>query len=575
MLRYICSIFSLCCIATVTLATAPKVLNISPSSQAITVLPESEIVVTFDMQMDIATISNVTFRVFGKWSGPATGTFSFPNGSSEVHFLPDEKFFAGEVILVQLSKGIKNSSGEFMEKPFAWTYSIATAPGDLNQVAIDTIELRYPGEGLIETYGTYAGDMNNDGYSDLVTINEESDDLRTLMNNGTGGYPDSFTLFDTGTDGRPSPHEGADINNDGEIDLVVGTAWSNELRVLTGDGNGGFSNMDVYFTSEGVRGVVVGDFNGDGWDDVLTTNRLDEDISIFMNDGDGTFTVSNMDVAGEDETSCALADINKDGILDVFYGGYDSHTVGTLLGNGDGSFTYGASVSVSGPAWMITSGDFNNDGNADVAAVTSSSNQMAVLFGDGLGGLEAPVHYSSASMIFPLAIDAGDLDGDGDLDIVTSNYSSANFCVFENTGGVFMMAAVLPSEEAGSCATLHDRDNDGDLDITAADEEEDVLFLFDNAGTTNATGPITQTNLNLQLYPNPANTAITVKVNAATDRHNIIAIYDLSGKRLSDYLAITETSTVIPLIRFEEGMYLLKMETKSGLTISSHFVISR
>jgi hypothetical protein len=41
---------------------------------------------------------------------------------------------------------------------------------------------------LTQTYGAYAGDLDGDGWSDMILPNEESDDLRVFMNDGTGGY---------------------------------------------------------------------------------------------------------------------------------------------------------------------------------------------------------------------------------------------------------------------------------------------------------------------------------------------------------------------------------------------------
>ncbi|MEK7254041.1 MAG: T9SS type A sorting domain-containing protein, partial [Bacteroidota bacterium] len=301
-------------------------------------------------------------------------------------------------------------------------------------------------------------------------------------------------------------------------------AWDNEVRVLMGNGQGNFSSLKTYYTSNGVRGVVVGDFDGDGWDDMLTTNRLAGNISIFKNAGDGTFTQTGMDVPGGDETSCALTDANGDGILDVYFAMFNAKKIGVLLGDGAGNFNlFGTPVSVVGKPWMIGAGDFNGDGKPDVASTNSDGNRTVVLFGDGAGGLSQPVNYTPPQHNFPLAIDIGDLDGDGDLDMVTSNYSSSTYTVFENDGaGQFTAAETLLAPEASSCAILHDRDNDGDLDITGTDEEADVILLFENADSMVSSSVEVLKNFVLNIYPNP--TANQVRVEYVLEENSEVSM---------------------------------------------------
>jgi hypothetical protein len=349
---------------------------------------------------------------------------------------------------------------------------------------LKTIELRLPGESWIQTYGAYAGDLNNDGHSDITAVNEQSDDLRVLLNNGSGQFPVTGAPIDMGT-GTASPNEAGDFNNDGEIDLVVTTAHNNETRVLFGDGLGGFPQMDKYTTGNATRAVLVGDFDFDGDDDILTANRNDGTMNHLDNQGDGTFTLSTFNPAGNGETALALTDANNDGIADFFVGFYTTKKVALYLGDGLGNFNFSGENIVTGNPWMICSADFNGDGFADVASANSQGNKTAVIFGDGLGGLSISVNLSANDHIFPLAVDAGDLDGDGDVDIVTSSYDSNNYSVFENDGqGGFTQVDILPASLNASCAILHDRDGDGDLDITGTDEGDDVLILFQNPGTS-------------------------------------------------------------------------------------------
>lgn len=535
-----------------------KVINTSPTNQAVAVYAEGEISLMFNEALDTSTISLDNFRVFGRWSGPAKGSIHFTSDHETAFFIPSEKFFAGEWVTVQLAGSAMSSFGEKLEGGYYFGFWIETAPGSLHQEKVGEIEMKMAGEDWIQVYGAYAGDMNNDAFSDLVVVNEASDDLRVLLNDGEGFYQD-FTLFDTGDEKRPSPNEGADFNKDGEIDLVVTTAWDNEIRVLFGDGTGGFSSVDVYSSGNGARGVGVADFNADGWDDIIVTNRLSADMTFLWNEGNGVFSIEEYDLPGIDETACAVTDIDNNGTVDVFIAGYNSKNVLVLLNDGKGNFSLSGAQSVLGRPWMIVSGDVNGDGNADVVSVNSDGNNLSVILGDGAGGLSTPEYYSFVNLKFPLAVDLGDLDGDGDLDLVTSNYQSSNYSVFENNGwGGFVLQESLIAPGAASCAILHDRDNDGDLDITTTDEEADVVLLFENPGGINSTEQtsFSYTNVSLQLVSNPAlSESLCFKVHLQEGSEISFGVINLEGKILLEW----------PAQYYTEGSHQLELNLGEAL----------
>ena len=59
--------------------------------------------VDFDQPLDIATVTMWSFRVFGLWSGPMSGTTAFSNGDQTLTFTPDDVFSVGEVVTVQIA----------------------------------------------------------------------------------------------------------------------------------------------------------------------------------------------------------------------------------------------------------------------------------------------------------------------------------------------------------------------------------------------------------------------------------------------------------------------------------------
>jgi hypothetical protein len=511
---------------------SPQVIAIQPVPQQISALPNSEIVIDFDQPIDSLTVNLSNIRVFGRWSGPASGTFQLQNGNTRITFTPNSSFFAGEWITVSLSNNIQGVVGLNLAHGYSWNFWIATNPGTLDLQEMIQIPVREINEGHIQAYGAYGGDLNQDGWSDLVVVNEIPADVRVFLNDTTGMY-DNFTIYSLPDGANPSTNEGADFDGNGIIDFAVGNTGNDKVHVLKGDGTGNFQpQIDFYSADVGIRGLAVMDLNGDGHDDIVTANRVGNNLSLLLNSGSGIFgTANNIEAGGSGETACAAADANEDGILDLFIGAYNSNELILMLGDGNGGLVYSDKVNAMGKPWMIAVGDINRDGHVDVVSANSTFHNIAISFGDGEGGLSQVVTYPVGD--FPLAIDLGDIDGDEDLDLVTSSYTSSEWTIFENNGiGAFINPRTLSATSAASCATLHDRDNDGDLDMTGIDELDDLIFVFDNGGASpiiDGKNSVLTFSLK-QNYPNPFNPTTTIEYFVFNPSNVNLNIYNISGE---------------------------------------------
>jgi hypothetical protein len=456
-------------------AQAPRVTAVTPAPEAIGVPVDATIDVTFDEPVLTSTVTDTSFRVFGRWSGPHDGTFTFSPEGDAVRFEPTAPFFPGEAVLVQLARTITAEDGTPLDHGYAWTFWTWSAPHVLDYTEDYRISLRRTGEGQITVYGAYGGDLDSDGDSDLITSQESTDDARVLLNDGAGNFSD-FTVHPLAGGAVPSPLDGADFDHDGRLDVAIGNTQNDKVHVLVGDGTGGFTSITPYATAgSSTRAVALADFDGDGHDDIVTASRTNGLLTLLRGRGDGTFDpAESFNGGGSGETALAAADANGDGILDLFVGDIQGG-VSACLGDGDGGFTCGPQAG-DGAAWMIAAGDLDNDGDPDVAVAASSSNGVEALYSDGEGGFERTEFHPRGS--FAIAIDMADLDGDGDLDVLSSNYGSGDFSLFENDGGDLVFRQQLDAQIAGSCGTLHDRDGDGGLEITGIDEVADLAIFF-------------------------------------------------------------------------------------------------
>ena len=219
-------------------------------------------------------------------------------------------------------------------------------------------------------------DFNNDGLLDLLSVANSS--FSILYNNGDATFQTAQTI---------SPYVSfygvavLDYDRDGYMDIYHITYGSSPNILLHNNGDGTFSNTTyeagLGYSGE-AHGIDVDDFNNDGWVDVYLGSYSNLGCKLFQNNGNGTFTdVSNTTgTTGHNDTrTVAFVDYNNDGWLDIFSSHHDFYVYSNtmLRNNGDNTFTEVAgSIGLSGQfigdyfgqGWA----DYNLDGAMDLFA---------------------------------------------------------------------------------------------------------------------------------------------------------------------------------------------------------------
>jgi hypothetical protein len=467
----------------VSAGTELAVVSVAPAARTVTAPTWAGVTVQFDREVDAGTVTASSFRAFGRWSGAVTGTYSLSPDGTAVTLDPDEPFSAGEQVMVVLSHDLAGTDGAFL-RAAGYSYQFWTR-ARVAAAAFPAFSVMSTNAGPESSrpYGGIGSDLDNDGWLDITTVNEDTADLRVFMNDGdgTGSYA-SFSQPTSPVNVQASPSEPADFNADGNTDICVCNISTSSVSILLGNGDGTFGPQQEITVGGDPRGIAVLDIDGDGDLDIANTNFSSNEMSILRNDGAGVFSSPFFfEGGGNGEWSLAAADMDEDGLLDLVMGARFSADLHVLRNNGDTTFTNIATTSGVGQTWMIAVGDVNGDGHEDVVSANSGSNHASVVLGTGTGGLGASVSYAVDP--FPLATDLGDLDGDGDLDWSVSSFQG-DWRLFENDGsGGYSFLAEIDAPSNASCSIMLDIDNDADLDLALIDEIADVVDLRRNGGT--------------------------------------------------------------------------------------------
>ena len=330
----------------------------------------------------------------------------------------------------------------------------------------------------------YAADVDNDGDIDVLSASRLDDKIAWYANDGIGGFGEQ-RVISTAADGASSVYA-ADVDSDGDIDVLSASGGRDDkIAWYANDGSGGFGEQRVISTAaDGVSSVYAADVDNDGNADVLSAS-LDGKIAWNANDGIGGFGEQRViSTAADRAESVYAADVDRDGDLDLLSASFGDDKIAWYANDGSGGFGEQRVISTAanGPH-SVYAADVDGDGDVDVLSA-SFDNIIAWYANDGTGRFSEQRVISTAAE-FARSVYAADADGDGDIDVLSASDRDDKIAWYANDGiGGFGEQRVI-SNEADGASSVHaaDVDNDGDIDVLSASRRDDKIAWYANDGS--------------------------------------------------------------------------------------------
>jgi CSLREA domain-containing protein len=386
------------------------------------------------------------------------------------------------------------------------------------------------------------GDFNGDGKQDLAVANSNAGSdgvgqVAILLGDGAGGFS-APAVFNVGT--TPLSVAVGDFNGDGNEDLAVANANSNNVSVLLGNGGGGFGAATNFAVGLAPIALAVGDFDGDGKPDLATANRDSDNVSVLLGNGAGSFGTATNFTVGSKPQSIAVGDFNNDGKQDMVVGNSNSNNVSVLVGNGAGGFGAATNFDVGTMPLSVAIGDFTGDGYQDLSAGNYDSNNVSVLVNDGSGGFGTATNFPAGSK--PLSIAAGDFNGDGRQDLAVADQGANSVSILAGNGsGVFGSGTNFSVGNSPRSVAVGDFNGDGRQDLAVANQLSDNVSVLlrqcaPTAADSNVSGQILDSN------GKPLEGA-AVRMSGTQNR---LAVTDANGNYHFDNVETNGFYTVVP-----------------------------
>ncbi|MEZ4884982.1 MAG: FG-GAP-like repeat-containing protein [Chitinophagales bacterium] len=287
---------------------------------------------------------------------------------------------------------------------------------------------------IISTYvdgprSVYAADLDNDGDMDVLSASTWDNRIAWFENDGDGNFSNIKTIAIC--PGPARAVSAADLDKDGDMDVLSAFSDSDvQVAWYENDGTGDFGHIllnrnVIATTTYQANCVYTADLDGDGDIDVLSVSVNTDKIFWYENDGKGVFNneyVVSTDVEGPN--TAYPADLDNDGDIDILSSSSDDDKIAWYPNDGNGNFGNQIVISkeTNYPS-TVYAADLDNDGDMDVLSI---SYNVLVWYENQGSGSFGNQNVISTEIEIGNSVCAADLDGDKDLDVLSASSNNGD-----------------------------------------------------------------------------------------------------------------------------------------------------
>ena len=428
-------------------------------------------------------------------------------------------------------------------------------------------------------YDITSGDIDADGSNDILVSCPFSDTITVLFNDGTGNFEEYYYNRPCGfiLCGK--------IDSDDLFDIITRDGYY--LYCLKNLGNRLFSENTILLPIQGTYSVTkIIDFNNDSLNDIIYSHTTGEYWGIFKNLDDLTFTNVILQ-SGSSTTDPGVGFITDDTLPDILlsYSAFDR----TSINVNNSNFDFEEIVLEDNFNYITPVMNLDNQGTDDFALVNFATNKVALYTYLGNDQFELQANYYASGTYGIASFLADDFNQDGYDDFIISRcnwydctdsiyvyFNDLNWSFHESQKyyigylGFFNLKSADLNGDSFPDLYMSGAGTNGNKTLKIMWNDGSGSFSNENPVLTN---DIDSFKYQLDIFPNPFITILTIELNANLPKEYSIFIRNIYGQILkSFYVNGTESKNKKKILwdgyddnqrACSPGIYLITIESDS------------